>query len=75
VGIDATSNVPARGTLEDRVGDVSRRASAPKHVVEFVAQPQQGRHRQVVSPTQAQVFHHFREPDSMRVASGHGSSS
>ena len=75
MGIGATSYVPARGTLEDRVGDVSRRANAPKHVLELVAQPQQGLHGQVVSPTQAQVLHHFREPDSMRVARGHGSSS
>ena len=75
VGIGATSYAPARGTLEDRVGDVPRRANAPKHVVELVAQPQQGLHGQVVSPAQAQMLHHFSEPDSMRVARGHGSSS
>ena len=75
VWIGARSDVPARRTLEDRIGDMPCRANAPKHVVEFVAQPQQGRHGQVVSPTQAQVLHHFREPDSMRVARSHGSSS
>jgi hypothetical protein len=75
VGIGATSYAPARGTLEDRVGNVPRRANAPKHVVELVAQPQQGLHGQVVSPAQAQMLHHFSEPDSMRVARGHGSSS
>jgi hypothetical protein len=74
MGIGATSDAPARRTLEDRVGDVPNRANAPKHVVEFVTQPQQGVHGQVVSPPQAQVLHHFREPDSMRVARGHGSS-
>ena len=47
----------------------------PSNVVELVAKPQQGLHGQVVSPTQAQVLHHLREPDSMRVARGHGSSS
>ena len=52
-----------------------RRANAPKEVVELVAQPQQGRHGQVVSPMQAQVLHHFWEPDPMRVARGHGSPS
>jgi hypothetical protein len=75
VGIGATPYVPARGTLEDRVGDVPRRANASEHVVELVAQPQQGLHGQVVAPLQAQVLHHFREPDAMRVGHGHGSSS
>jgi len=75
VGIGATSYVPARRTLEDRVGDVPRRTNAPKHSVELDAQPQQGLHGQIVSPPQAQMLHHFREPDSMRVAGGHGSSS
>jgi hypothetical protein len=67
--------VPTRGTLEDRVGDVPRRANVPKHVVKLVAQPHKGLHGQVVSPVQSQVLDHFREPDPMRVASGHDSSS
>lgn len=67
------SCVPTRGTLEDRVEDAPRRANAPEHVVELVAQPQQGLHGLVVSPTQAEVLHHFREPDPVRVACGHGS--
>jgi len=75
VGIGATSDVPARGTLEDWVGDVPCRTNAPQDVVELVAQSQQGLPGQIVSPTQVQVLHHFREPDSMRVARGHGSSS
>ena len=75
VGIGATAHVAASRTLEDRVGDVSRRANAPQYLVELAAELQQGLHGQVVSPTQAQVLHHFREPDSMRVARGHGSSS
>jgi hypothetical protein len=72
VGIGATADVPARATPEDRVGDVACRPNVPQHVVEFVAQPQQGLHGQVVSPTQSQVLHHFREPHALRVASGHG---
>jgi len=75
MGISSTPYVPARGTREDRVGNVPRQANAPKHVVELVAQPQQGLYGQVASPTQAEVLHHFREPDSMWVARGHGSSS
>jgi hypothetical protein len=75
VGIGATSYVPARGTCEDRVADVSRRANAPKQLIELLAQAEQGLHGQVVSPVSAQVLDHFREPDSMRIACGHGSSS
>ena len=63
---------PARGTLEDRVGDVPRRENTPKYVIELVAQAQQGLYAHVGSPTQPQVLHHFREPDSMRIARGHG---
>src|SRR5207342_284783 len=74
-GIGATPDAPAPGALEDPVGDVSCRANAPTHVVELVAQPQQDRHGQVVSPLQAQVLHHFWKPDAMRVARGHGSPS
>jgi hypothetical protein len=73
VGIGATPDVPARGTLDDRVGDVPPEANASEHVVELVAQSEQGLYGQVVAPPQAQVLHHFREPDALRVARGHGS--
>jgi len=50
--------------------DSARVCTVPSGVVPV----QQGLHGQVVSPMQAQVLHHFREPDSMRVARRHGSS-
>ena len=68
VGIGAAPDAPTRRIREGRVGDVPYRANASKHVVEFGAQHRQALDRQVVSPTQTQMLHHFQEPDSMRVA-------